>query len=54
MDVWKYEGVEWNHKTQRNRKVRFWCVKIGDRVWDGFGTKKEAKAYGVAQISISE
>jgi len=49
MTIWKYEGREWNHKTQRNRWVRFWCVRVADRVWEGFGTRAEAKAYGEAQ-----
>ena len=44
-DVWLYEGLEWNNKTQRSRKVRYWCVRMGDKCWEGFGTRDEAKSY---------
>jgi len=44
-EVWKYENREYNYKTGGFRMVRYWCVRIGDEVFKGFGTKKQAVEY---------
>ena len=46
MEVWKYENREYNYKTGGFRIVRYWCVRVGDEVFNGFGTKKQAVEYG--------
>lgn len=45
MEVWKFEGKEWNRKIGRYVMRKFWCLKFKGKVWEGFGTKKEALEY---------
>ena len=49
--IWKFEGTAYSRKTGAYVAANCWSCKVGDRVWDGFGTKREAKAYAERVIN---
>lgn len=45
-DVYRNPGVRWTEQVGYSA-CRDWCLRIGSRVWNGYGSKKEAISVGI-------